>query len=103
MGMTRMILALKEALHSPDSPVRSVVVAAENIHLRTSSSKLGSAVSRLGEANNIDSDSIPPLSQSNVNPLWIVAVLYQSMKSISFRYEILNLDLPLAHACLGCG
>ena len=75
MGMTQMILVLTEALHLLDSLVSSVVVV-ESIHLRTFSSKLGSAVSRLGEANNIGSDSIILLSQSNVNPLWIVAVLY---------------------------
>lgn len=100
MGMTQMILVLTEALHSLDSLVSSVVVA-ESIHLRTFSSKLGSAVSRLGEANNIDSDSIPPLSQSNVDPLWIVAVLYPSPISISFRDELLKLDRPFANVCLG--
>lgn len=85
--MTQMILARMEALHSPDSQVRSVVVAAESIHLRSFSSKLGSAVSRLGEAINIDYDSL--LLQSNVAPLWIVAVLYPPMISISFRFELL--------------
>jgi curved DNA-binding protein CbpA len=100
MGMTQMILVLTEALHLLDSLVSSVVVV-ESIHLRTFSSKLGSAVSRLGEANNIGSDSIILLSQSNVNPLWIVAVLYPSPISISFRVEILNLDRPFANVWLG--
>jgi hypothetical protein len=74
-GMTQTIQALREALRSPDMGVR-LVVAVETIRLRSFSSRLGSAGSRLVEA--ID-DLIFSISQSSLE--CTVALLHRTSLS----------------------